>query len=598
MSFQPNPAYKQNRYYNNMYGNQRGFYGHNNNIIPNNNKKKQYYNSLGYIFKGNIICDKNADDVEEKFKSLICINSLPKYDKISQEELRLADYKKMLTGNANNLNNIQNQITFHNINNTQQKNIFTTNNQKSSGGIFDNLNANKTGEFSQPNTFNEGSLINNDIIFFRNEQNIKKPEQGFDFLNNNQPIFEQARNNSNNQYNFMDQNPYKNSFDFSNKPLNNNDGITNLNTNKDIPSINALDPFNDFSSTQSKDLTKQDKISYQYKMDVMGIEKPSEKFFEELEQKYKYKENKDHHDISYDRGTDNDNNDIYNRHDIFSPNEIYEGSNQQMEKRKFPLQDIINEIEEKDKSLSKINNIYKEYEMLKSKYNNNLNKKISNNLNPEPKLDNKNILKNPNDSKEIKIFEKNIDLFPKNMTKLNNINSNLIKTYNNEKNENNNNNIKNEKDNNQLKNIDIPKHKENNEEKNNKNKNNELVPIELIPKLTKEGYKCIPSILELSRMTKEELKKVEGFKIYNQYGEVEFKEPVNLLGLDLDKLVEINKNMIDTADELDYYSKFRLFNIKVEDNELNKYKLNIQRAGGNFIEYKNNEMIWEYKKES
>ena len=174
----------------------------------------------------------------------------------------------------------------------------------------------------------------------------------------------------------------------------------------------------------------------------------------------------------------------------------------------------------------------------------------------------------------------------------------MIKTDNNEKNENNNNNIKNEKDNNQLKNIDIPKHQENNEEKNNNNKNNELVPIELIPKLTKEGYKCIPSILELSRMTKEELKKVEGFKIYNQYGEVEFKEPVNLLGLDLDKLVDIEKNMIDTGDELDYCSKFKLYNFKVEENGLNKYKISLEKAGGNFIGYKNNEMIWEYKKES
>ena len=201
-----------------------------------------------------------------------------------------------------------------------------------------------------------------------------------------------------------------------------------------------------------------------------------------------------------------------------------------------------------------------------------------------------------NNDEENIILGRNKVLFQKNISEFNNLTNNNIQINDNEKSEIKNN--KSEKANNSQKKIDIPTQKEKNEEKNNNNKNNELVPIELIPKLTKEGYKCIPSILELSRMTKEELKKVEGFKIYNQYGEVEFKEPVNLLGLDLDKLVEINKNMIDTADELDYYSKFRLFNIKVEDSELNKYKLNIQRAGGNFIEYKNNEMIWEYKKES
>ena len=145
------------------------------------------------------------------------------------------------------------------------------------------------------------------------------------------------------------------------------------------------------------------------------------------------------------------------------------------------------------------------------------------------------------------------------------------------------------------------KNKENLKDKNsnkNNNKENELVPFELLPKLTKEGYKCSPSILELSRKSADELRKISGFKIFNKYGEVEFKEPVNLLGLNLDNQITIEKNLIDTGDKLNYWSKFTLFNFKVEENGLNKYKIDLEKSGGNFLEYKNNEIVWEYKKDS
>ena len=139
----------------------------------------------------------------------------------------------------------------------------------------------------------------------------------------------------------------------------------------------------------------------------------------------------------------------------------------------------------------------------------------------------------------------------------------------------------------------------NKKEKNNKKiilKENELVPSDLVPILTKEGYKCSPSILELSRKTANELRKVSGFKIYNKYGEVEFKEPVNLLGLNLDNQITIERNLIDTGDKLNYWSLFKLYNFQVEENGLNKYKINLAKSGGNFVQYKNNEIIWEYKK--
>ena len=137
----------------------------------------------------------------------------------------------------------------------------------------------------------------------------------------------------------------------------------------------------------------------------------------------------------------------------------------------------------------------------------------------------------------------------------------------------------------------------NNNKNNRKIKDNDIVPFDLVPKLTKEGYKCSPSILELSRKTANELRNVSGFKIYNKYGEVEFKEPVNLLGLNLDNQITIEKNLIDTGDKLNYWSKFKLYNLKLEENGLNKYKIDLKKSGGNFLEYKNNEIVWEYKKD-
>ena len=124
---------------------------------------------------------------------------------------------------------------------------------------------------------------------------------------------------------------------------------------------------------------------------------------------------------------------------------------------------------------------------------------------------------------------------------------------------------------------------------------NELVPIDLVPILTKEGYKCSPSIMELSRKTGLELRNVENFKIYNKYGEVEFKEPVNLLGLNLDNQVTIERNLIDTGDKLDYWSIFKLYDFKVKENGLNKYKIDLKKSGGKFLSYNNNELVWEYK---
>ena len=126
-------------------------------------------------------------------------------------------------------------------------------------------------------------------------------------------------------------------------------------------------------------------------------------------------------------------------------------------------------------------------------------------------------------------------------------------------------------------------------------KNIELTPLELIPKLSKPGYKCFPSIVDLCRKSCEELRVIKNFKILNEFGEVEFKEPINLLGINLDNEITIEENMIETGDKLNYWSIFKLYNFRMNEKEIIIYINQLEKSGGKFISYKNNVLIWEYK---
>ena len=116
--------------------------------------------------------------------------------------------------------------------------------------------------------------------------------------------------------------------------------------------------------------------------------------------------------------------------------------------------------------------------------------------------------------------------------------------------------------------------------------------------MDKQGYECIPSIFDLKNKTSEELKKINNFKIYNKYGEVEFKEPINLLGVNLNDEVIIEKNMIDTKDKLNYWSIFKLYDFEGDEVNISNFIKFLNENDGKFISYKNKELIWEYKPKS
>ena len=121
------------------------------------------------------------------------------------------------------------------------------------------------------------------------------------------------------------------------------------------------------------------------------------------------------------------------------------------------------------------------------------------------------------------------------------------------------------------------------------------IPINLLPKLDKSGYKCIPSISELQNTSLEELKKVNNFKIYNKYGEVEFKEPINLLGVNLNEEIYIENDMIETGNKLDYWSIFKIYDFIADEITIFNLKEKLNQNGSKFISYKNNILVWEYK---
>ena len=121
-----------------------------------------------------------------------------------------------------------------------------------------------------------------------------------------------------------------------------------------------------------------------------------------------------------------------------------------------------------------------------------------------------------------------------------------------------------------------------------------LIQNKYAPKLDKPGYGCIPSISDLQLKTSEELKRINNFIIYNKYGQVEFKEPINLLGVNLNNEIVIEKNMIETGDKLDYWTVFKIYEFIDDGNNICKLKEKINQNEGKFISYKDKELIWEY----
>ena len=60
-----------------------------------------------------------------------------------------------------------------------------------------------------------------------------------------------------------------------------------------------------------------------------------------------------------------------------------------------------------------------------------------------------------------------------------------------------------------------------------------------IPKAPKAGYKVRPDMADLARMTLTQLQKVSMFKVWNEFGSIEFTGETDVTGVDLADVITI-----------------------------------------------------------
>lgn len=79
-------------------------------------------------------------------------------------------------------------------------------------------------------------------------------------------------------------------------------------------------------------------------------------------------------------------------------------------------------------------------------------------------------------------------------------------------------------------------------------------PSEYLPFQTRDGFYTVPSLSELATMTMKELQAVEGFTVGRDgYGEIKWVEPVDVRGLDLDNVVDIQRGEVAVYPDRDAY---------------------------------------------
>ena len=73
----------------------------------------------------------------------------------------------------------------------------------------------------------------------------------------------------------------------------------------------------------------------------------------------------------------------------------------------------------------------------------------------------------------------------------------------------------------------------------------DLAPENLIPIATRQDYRITPTIPVLSRMSEYELKRVQDFKVENQFGSIQWMGKTDVSGLNIDELVTITKKQAE-----------------------------------------------------
>jgi hypothetical protein len=81
-------------------------------------------------------------------------------------------------------------------------------------------------------------------------------------------------------------------------------------------------------------------------------------------------------------------------------------------------------------------------------------------------------------------------------------------------------------------------------------------PEDELPKLTKSGYFMRPSVEDMSLMSRSQLERIDLVVGHQEHGEIAFSE-VNVIGLDLDEIVEIDHGFVDVYPSEKFTQKVR-----------------------------------------
>ena len=140
----------------------------------------------------------------------------------------------------------------------------------------------------------------------------------------------------------------------------------------------------------------------------------------------------------------------------------------------------------------------------------------------------------------------------------------------------------------------------------------QFAPAGSLPKDPKAGYQTYPSMLDIKRMTLEELENVKGFRIWTEFGQIEFLEKVDLTGIDLREIITIDERgaevYVDGVHDkpevgkgLNVKSLITLNNIRPRKNQTasakeEKLKRCLEsKEGAQHISYNGDTGVWEFR---
>ena len=73
----------------------------------------------------------------------------------------------------------------------------------------------------------------------------------------------------------------------------------------------------------------------------------------------------------------------------------------------------------------------------------------------------------------------------------------------------------------------------------------EIVPMKFMPKPPKDGYKISPEMFEIARMSLMHVQRIKDFKIWNEYGSIQFMGDTDVTEVDLAETVTIGKQFVE-----------------------------------------------------